>query len=186
MTPSGNFKRKVISEFKLQPCKLGKFRFIDLFAGIGGMRQGFESAGGVCVFSSEFEKNAQSTYEENYREMPFGDITEISEKDIPDHDVLIAGFPCQPFSHAGLKLGIDDTRRTLFYDIARILKKKKPKISLLKNVRGLVSHDKGHTLKVVLKTLTDIGYNCIISKKIIDDGDAEVIKKHAKKMTLKS
>lgn len=185
-TPGGKFKKKVIEDFKLKPQKDHKFRFIDLFAGIGGMRQGFESAGGVCVFSSEFEKNAQSTYEENYGEMPFGDITNVSEKDIPDHDVLIAGFPCQPFSHAGLKLGIDDTRGTLFYNIARILKEKKPKVALLENVRGLVSHDEGHTLKVILKTLTDIGYRCVISKEVIEQGDVDIIKKQARQMILKS
>jgi len=186
LTPGGKFKRKVMTDFKLKLCIKNNFRFIDLFAGIGGMRQGFENAGGICVFSSEFEKNAQTTYEENYGEMPFGDIKNVSEKDIPDHDVLIAGFPCQPFSHAGLKLGIDDTRGTLFYNIARILKEKKPKVALLENVRGLISHDKGHTLKVILKTLTDIGYKCIISREVIRHDDAEVIKKQARKMVLKS
>jgi len=130
------------------------FTFIDLFAGIGGMRQGFQKANGICVFSSEFEKNAQETYEKNYGEFPFGDITKISAKDIPNHDILVAGFPCQPFSHAGLKLGIDDTRGTLFYNIAKILKYKKPQFALLENVKGLVSHDNGYTLSVILKTLT--------------------------------
>lgn len=185
LTPTGKFKKKVKDAFKLK-SENGSFKFIDLFAGIGGMRQGFESAGGTCVFSSEFEKNAQATYDENYGEFPFGDITKISEKDIPAHDVLIAGFPCQPFSHAGLKLGIDDTRGTLFYNIARILKEKKPKVALLENVRGLISHDGGHTLKVILNTLTEIGYKTIIKKEILVLDDANIIKKEARKMILKS
>ncbi len=162
------------------------FRFIDLFAGIGGMRLGFEAAGGVCVFTSEFEKNAQSTYHENFGEYPFGDITKISEKDIPDHNVLIAGFPCQPFSHAGLKLGVDDTRGTLFYDIARILKEKQPEFALLENVKGLISHDKGYTLKVILNTLVDMGYQCILDEELIRTGSPEKIKKEASRMILKA
>ncbi|MFK5893099.1 MAG: DNA cytosine methyltransferase [Pseudomonadota bacterium] len=186
LTLSGKLKKQVTDTFKLKPENIQKFRFVDLFAGIGGMRQGFESVGGVCVFSSEYEKNAQSTYEENYGEMPFGDITKISENDIPEHDILIAGFPCQPFSHAGLKLGIDDTRGTLFYDIARILKKKKPKIALLENVRGLVSHEKGYTLKVILKLLTDIGYKCAIKEEVIKSDNTDAIKKQAKHMILRS
>jgi DNA (cytosine-5)-methyltransferase 1 len=186
LTPSGRLKKGIAESFKLASNNGKKFRFIDLFAGIGGMRQGFESAGGVCVFSSEYEKNAQATYEENYGEFPFGDITKISEKDIPEHDVLVAGFPCQPFSHAGIKLGVDDTRGTLFYDVARILKEKKPKVALLENVRGLVSHDRGYTLKTILRTLTDIGYKCIIDRKVILHDDGDSIKKAAKKMILKS
>jgi len=162
------------------------FTFIDLFAGIGGMRQGFQKANGLCVFSSEFEKNAQETYEKNYGEFPFGDITKISAKDIPDHDILVGGFPCQPFSHAGLKLGIDDTRGTLFYNIAKILKYKKPKFALLENVKGLVSHDNGYTLSVILKTLTSLGYKCNIDDKIIKSGDLKKLKKEASKMVLKS
>lgn len=186
MTEKHNFKKNVRDAFHLKQKKNTGLKFIDLFAGIGGMRLGFESVGGTCVFSSEFEKNAQVTYHENHGELPFGDITKISEKDVPDHDVLIAGFPCQPFSHAGLKLGIDDTRGTLFYDIARILKEKKPKVALLENVKGLVSHDKGHTLQVVLKILTDIGYQCVVDKKLIDKGDASAIQKAASEMVLKS
>ena len=186
LTETGKFKKAVMDEFHLKSGKNKGLKFIDLFAGIGGMRLGFESVGGVCVFSSEFEKNAQATYEENHGELPFGDITKISEDDVPDHDVLIAGFPCQPFSHAGLKLGIDDTRGTLFHDIARILKKKKPKFALLENVKGLVSHDKGHTLQVILRVLTDMGYRCSIDKKTIDKGDAKEIQKLASKMILKS
>ena len=162
------------------------FTFIDLFAGIGGMRIGFQNVGGSCVFSSEFDKYSQQTYFENHGEFPFGDITIINEKDIPDHDVLVAGFPCQPFSHAGLKLGIDDTRGTLFYDMARILKEKQPKFALLENVKGLISHDKGHTLKIILKQLSSIGYKCIIDKDEINKDSDAVLKRKVKNMVLKS
>ena len=186
ITSSKKLKNILRHETNLKPFENPGFKFVDLFAGIGGMRLGFESAGGLCVFSSEFEKNAQATYEENYGDQPFGDITKISEKDIPSHDVLVAGFPCQPFSHAGLKLGIDDTRGTLFYDIARIIKEKKPKVAILENVRGLISHDKGHTLFIVLKTLTRLGYKCVIEKRLIDQADIASCKKESKKMVLKS
>jgi DNA (cytosine-5)-methyltransferase 1 len=186
MNESRRFKKKVCDTFRLRPIRKKALKFIDLFAGIGGMRLGFEAEGGICVFSSEFEKNAQSTYFDNHGELPFGDITTISEKDIPDHDVLIAGFPCQPFSHAGLKLGIEDTRGTLFYDIARILKEKKPSFALLENVKGIVSHNKGHTLQTILRVLTDIGYECVIKKEIIDQSDAIELQKAASKMVLKA
>jgi DNA (cytosine-5)-methyltransferase 1 len=134
------------------------FKFIDLFAGIGGIRLAFEKQGGKCVFTSEWDKFAQLTYAENFEEVPSGDITEIHEKDVPNHDVLLAGFPCQPFSHAGLKRGFDDIRGTLFFDIVRILKEKKPKMVLLENVKGFTSHDKGNTFKVVCETLEKLGY----------------------------
>ncbi|AFS83380.1 DNA (cytosine-5-)-methyltransferase [Candidatus Nitrosopumilus sediminis] len=145
------------------------FKFIDLFAGIGGMRIAFEGAGGKCVFSSEWNKYAQETYEKNFGEVPFGDITKIDENDIPDHDVLVAGFPCQPFSLAGIPVkkfhghpvGFKDlTQGTLFFDIARILKAKKPSAFLLENVKNLKSHDKGNTLKTILRVLEDeLGYD---------------------------
>jgi DNA (cytosine-5)-methyltransferase 1 len=180
-----SFKSK-LPQTPIMPAKKSIFTFIDLFAGIGGMRIGFQKAGGVCVFSSEFEKNAQATYCENHGEYPFGDITKISVADIPDHDVLIAGFPCQPFSHAGLKKGIEDTRGTLFHNIASILKNKKPKVALLENVKGLISHDKGYTLQVILQTLIDIGYNCNIDKEIIINGTPKELQTEAKKMVLKS
>lgn len=181
-----SFRKKVYQSIHLPPSEAVKFRFIDLFAGIGGMRLGFQEAGGICVFSSEFEKNAQETYFQNHGDFPFGDITKIAESDIPDHDILVAGFPCQPFSHAGLKLGIDDTRGTLFYNIARILEEKKPKFAMLENVKGLISHDKGHTLKVILKTLTAIGYSCNVDKKIIDSGTPREIQSAVKHMVLSS
>ncbi|MDZ7922620.1 MAG: DNA (cytosine-5-)-methyltransferase, partial [Marinagarivorans sp.] len=181
-----SFQKKVKKQFPIQSASTNRFTFIDLFAGVGGMRMGFQNSGGVCVFSSEFEKNAQNTYFENHGEYPFGDITKIPVKDIPQHDVLVAGFPCQPFSHAGLKLGIDDTRGTLFHNIAEILKTKKPKFALLENVKGLISHDKGYTLQVILKTLTAIGYSCNISKQLIKHGSPKEIQAEAKKMVLKS
>ncbi|HCS11177.1 MAG TPA: DNA (cytosine-5-)-methyltransferase [Clostridiales bacterium] len=136
-------------------AKKPKFTFIDLFAGIGGMRLAFQNIGGKCVFSSEWDKYAQITYEKNFGEVPFGDITKIDEKDIPEHDILVAGFPCQAFSIAGKRGGFDDTRGTLFFDVARILKEKKPKAFFLENVKGLINHDKGRTLKVILNTLRE-------------------------------
>lgn len=181
-----DFFELVFGELALTPDINPKFRFIDLFAGIGGVRLGFQNNGGACVFSSEFDKHAQATYKMNHGETPFGDITMIPPEHIPEHDVLLGGFPCQPFSHAGLKLGIEDTRGTLFHDIAQIIKLKRPKFALLENVKGLVSHDKGYTLKVILKTLTDIGYSCNISKDVIEHGSTKEIQEQAKKMVLRS
>ncbi|WP_274145263.1 DNA cytosine methyltransferase [Enterovibrio qingdaonensis] len=134
------------------------FKFIDLFAGIGGIRLGFESQGGECVFSSEWDKHAQTTYEANFGEKPHGDITKIDPYSIPDHDVLLGGFPCQAFSIIGKMHGFEDTRGTLFFNIAEILRIKKPKAFMLENVKQLKSHDKGNTFKVILKTLEDLGY----------------------------
>lgn len=134
------------------------YKFIDLFAGIGGFRQGFESIGFECVFSSEMDEHAQEMYFANFGERPYGDITKIDVENIPSHDILLAGFPCQPFSIAGEKKGFNDTRGTLFFDIARILKDKKPKVVVLENVKHFKSHDNGNTLKVVLQTLEDLGY----------------------------
>lgn len=135
-----------------------KYKFIDLFAGIGGFRLGFQNKGFECVYSSEINEHAQDMYYENFGEMPSGDITKINEKEIPDHDILCAGFPCQPFSIAGDKKGFEDTRGTLFFDIIRILKEKKPKAVVLENVKHFKNHDKGKTLKVVLSSLKEIGY----------------------------
>jgi DNA (cytosine-5)-methyltransferase 1 len=144
-----------------------KFKFIDLFAGIGGMRLAFQNLGGKCVFTSEWNNFAKKTYEANFGEVPFGDITRIPEKEIPDHDVLIAGFPCQPFSIAGVSkknaLGrkhgfLDETQGTLFFDIARILKHKRPKSFLLENVKNLLSHDRGNTFRVIVETLKELNY----------------------------
>lgn len=150
------------------PPEKPKFKFIDLFAGIGGFRLAFQNLGGKCVFTSEWNHYAQKTYEANFGEVPFGDITKISEKEIPDHDILVAGFPCQPFSIAGVSkknaLGrshgfLDETQGTLFFDIARIIKEKRPKAFLLENVKNLISHDNRNTFKVITGTLNELGYN---------------------------
>jgi DNA (cytosine-5)-methyltransferase 1 len=130
-----------------------KFTFIDLFAGIGGMRIAFQALGGKCIFSSEWDKFSQITYSVNFGEYPKGDITKIKGSEIPDHDILLAGFPCQAFSQAGLKNGFNDTRGTLFFDIQRILVEKRPDMFLLENVKQLKGHDKGGTLKKILEIL---------------------------------
>ncbi|WP_371816330.1 DNA (cytosine-5-)-methyltransferase [Moritella sp. 5] len=129
------------------------FRFIDLFAGIGGIRYPFQQLGGHCVFTSEWDKFAQKTYLANYGDMPNGDITQIAAKDIPDHEILLGGFPCQAFSQAGLGQGFSDTRGTMFFEVQRILTEKKPKAFLLENVKQLRGHDKGRTLKMILDIL---------------------------------
>lgn len=136
------------------------FRFIDLFAGIGGIRLGFESVGGKCVFSSEFDEDACKTYEANFGEHPSGDITKINAKDIPDFDILLGGFPCQAFSIIGKKEGFaNETCGTLFFDIERILKEKMPPAFMLENVRNLTAHDKGNTFKVIKQHLEALGYH---------------------------
>lgn len=140
-------------------ANVAKFTFIDLFAGVGGFRMAMQQLGGRCVFTSEWDKYSKRSYEANYGEVPFGDITKINAADIPNHDVLCAGFPCQAFSLAGQKKGFEDTRGTLFFDIARIIAEKKPKAFFLENVKGLVSHDKSRTLKKILDILRyDLGY----------------------------
>ncbi len=136
-----------------------KLRIIDLFAGIGGIRLGFEPIGTECVFSSEWDKAAQDMYESNFGHRPHGDINEIAPQDVPDHDFLLAGFPCQPFSIAGKQLGFADTRGTLFFNIEKILEEKKPYGFLLENVRRLTTHDKGKTFKVILEKLEGLGYH---------------------------
>lgn len=157
------------------PIENPKFKFVDLFAGIGGIRLAFQNNDGKCVFTSEWDSFAKKTYEANFGEVPFGDITQISEKDIPDHDILLGGFPCQPFSIAGVSkkksLGrqhgfLDKTQGTLFFDIARIIEYKKPKIFMLENVKNLVSHDKKKTFKVIKETLSSLGYS--LYYKILD------------------
>lgn len=157
------------------PPKKPDFKFIDLFAGIGGIRLAFQNCGGKCVFTSEWDSFAKKTYEANFGEVPFGDITRIHESEIPDHDVLLGGFPCQPFSIAGVSkknaLGkqhgfLDKTQGTLFFDIARIIEHKKPKVFMLENVKNLVSHDKKKTFKIITETLTQLGYS--IHYKVLD------------------
>ena len=146
-----------------------KFKFIDLFAGIGGLRVGFSETGGQCVFTSEWDKFAQQTYRANFGEGEkiFGDITKIDEADIPEHDILLGGFPCQPFSIAGVSkknsLGknhgfLDKTQGTLFFDVARILRHHRPKAFLLENVKNLISHDKGNTFATICDVLEKLGY----------------------------
>ena len=152
------------------------FSFIDLFAGIGGMRLAFDRAGGQCVFTSEWDSYPASVYEENFGDKPAGDITQIDASDIPAHDILVAGFPCQPFSIAGVSKknslgrahGFEcKTQGTLFFDVARIIAHHRPRAFLLENVKNLASHDKGNTLKVILETLREeLGYK--ISFKVID------------------
>ena len=141
------------SPFKQKSIESSKFTFIDLFAGIGGIRLPFQQLGGHCVFTSEWDKFAQKTYFANYGEMPDGDITKIKTSDIPEHDILLGGFPCQAFSQAGLKQGFSDTRGTMFFEIQRILTEKKPKAFLLENVKQLQGHNKGHTLKTIINIL---------------------------------
>lgn len=151
------------------------FTFIDLFAGIGGMRLAFEGAGGECVYSNEWNKFSQQTYMANFGDMPDGDITQVNADDIPDHDVLVAGFPCQPFSIAGVSkknsLGratgfADKTQGTLFFDVCRILEAKRPRAFMLENVKNLCSHDKGKTFKVITESLNELGYE--VFYKVID------------------
>ena len=127
--------------------------FIDLFCGIGGFRIAFERAGGKCVFSSDIDKYACETYQSNFNDYPLSDITKIHENNIPDFDVLCAGFPCQPFSIGGLRKGFHDTRGTLFFDVERIIRHNKPKAFILENVKGLVNHDGGKTLKTILNKI---------------------------------
>jgi DNA (cytosine-5)-methyltransferase 1 len=145
------------------------YRFIDLFAGIGGFHLAFHQLGAECVFASEWDESARKTYEHNFKSISpklfssgnfVGDITKIDKSEIPDFDILCGGFPCQPFSQAGYKLGFEDTRGTLFFDIAEILKIKRPKAFFIENVRGLFKHDDGKTFQVISNTITkDLGYS---------------------------
>ncbi|MDF1692306.1 MAG: DNA (cytosine-5-)-methyltransferase [Zhongshania sp.] len=147
---------EMTASYKSAPFKRkgkAKFTFIDLFAGIGGIRLPFQELGGECVFSSEWDKFSQKTYLANFGEMPKGDITNIMAEEIPDHDVLVGGFPCQAFSQAGLKKGFSDTRGTMFFEVQRILAEKRPKVFLLENVKQLRGHDKGRTLETILSIL---------------------------------
>ena len=152
------FGQKISFEEHPKIITMRNFNFIDLFAGIGGIRIPFEKLGGTCVFSSEWDKHAQRTYAHNFGETPAGDITKINAADIPDHDILLAGFPCQPFSIIGDKRGFEDTRGTLFFDIVRILKQKRPGTFLLENVKQMLTHDKGQTFAVVQEQLSRLGY----------------------------
>lgn len=157
---STNYDEDLFASTENLNGKWSNFRFIDLFAGIGGIRLGFESAGGHCVFSSEFDEDACKTYEANFGEHPSGDITKINAEDIPDFDILLGGFPCQAFSIIGKKEGFaNETCGTLFFDIERILKTKRPPAFMLENVRNLTAHDGGKTFKVINDHLTALGYH---------------------------
>lgn len=147
------------------------FKFIDLFAGIGGFRIALQEVGGKCVFSSEWDSQAQKTYFANYGEVPFGDITKRATKNfIPDDfDVLCAGFPCQPFSISGKQKGFEDTRGTLFFDICEILAEKQPKVVFLENVKHMVHHDGGNTLRTIISKLDELGYK--VSWKVLNGAD---------------
>lgn len=132
--------------------------FIDLFAGLGGFRLALESLGARCVYSNEWDEQVQQVYKKNYGDLPEGDITKVDEKLIPDHDILCAGFPCQAFSISGKQRGFEDSRGTLFFDVARIIKEKKPKIVFMENVKNFETHDDGRTLVVVKTTMEELGY----------------------------
>lgn len=147
--------------FRQPAASESEFTFIDLFAGIGGIRLPYQQLGGHCVFSSEWDKFSQKTYLTNFGEMPHGDITKIKASDIPEHDVLLGGFPCQAFSQAGLKKGFNDTRGTMFFEIQRILVAKRPKAFMLENVKQLQGHDKGRTLKSILDILRGQGEHSV-------------------------
>ena len=146
-------QQKQSAPFRYRPSGKPTFTFIDLFAGIGGTRLPFQKLGGECVFTSEWDKFAQRTYAANFGDIPKGDITKINAMDIPEHDILIGGFPCQAFSQAGLKQGFKDTRGTMFFEIQRILSERRPKAFLLENVKQLKGHDKGRTLETILSIL---------------------------------
>lgn len=168
--------RQLLIKAKEEPlAKGGGYRFIDLFAGIGGMRIAYERAGAHCVYSNEWNKYSQQTYYANFGVQPDGDITKVDAASIPDHDILVAGFPCQPFSIAGVSkkqslgraTGFEDkTQGTLFFDICRILKAKRPKAFMLENVKNLCSHDKGRTFKVIQESLEELNYR--VFYKILD------------------
>ena len=167
--------RQLLLKKETNKIKNSKYKFIDLFAGIGGMRIAYETAGGQCVYSNEWNKYCQQTYYANFEEQPDGDITKVNAGDIPDHDILVAGFPCQPFSIAGVSkkqslgraTGFEDkTQGTLFFDVCRILKAKRPKAFMLENVKNLCSHDRGRTFKIIQESLAELHYRIFF--KVID------------------
>jgi DNA (cytosine-5)-methyltransferase 1 len=158
----------MVKPYMNEPIK-PRFRYIDLFAGIGGIRIPFQELGGECVFTSEWDAFAQKTYRINFGGEIQGDITKVNENDIPDFDILLGGFPCQPFSQAGLHKGFSDTRGTLFFDIERIIKAKRPKAFLLENVKQLKGHDKGRTFKVIEEHLRAMNYS--VNAAVLRAGD---------------
>ena len=146
-----------------------EIKYIDLFAGIGGFRYSFDKAGFKCVFSSEINVACQKVYNDNYGDIPAGDITKIHAEDIPDFDVLCGGFPCQPFSICGKKKGFEDTRGTLFFEICRIIERKQPLVVVLENVKHLLDHDNGNTFKIIIEKLHNLGYKT--SSKVLNSKD---------------
>lgn len=160
---------------EIKDKKLNGYTFIDLFAGLGGFRIALESLGAKCVYSNEWDKAAQNTYKANFGDIPEGDITKVDEKTIPNHDILCAGFPCQPFSISGKQKGFEDSRGTLFFDVARIVKEKKPKIVFMENVKNFATHDNGHTLDVVKRTMEELGYT--FNQKVLSAVDYGVAQK---------
>ena len=142
----------------IQDKLLSDMTFIDLFAGLGGFRIALESLGAECVYSNEWDKHAQDVYYNNFGDFPEGDITQVDEKTVPDHDILCAGFPCQAFSISGKQRGLEDSRGTLFFDVARTVKEKTPKIVFMENVKNFATHDGGKTLEVVRSTMEELGY----------------------------
>jgi len=165
---------------KMKKEKENKFTFIDLFAGLGGIRIGFEKAGASCLFSSEWDESVQKMYENYFGEKPHGDITKISAKEVPDHDILTGGFPCQAFSIAGNRKGFADTRGTLFFEVERIIKEKKPKAVFLENVKNLTTHDQGRTFKTIISSLEELGY--FVHHKVLNGMDFGVPQKRERIM----
>lgn len=149
--------------------------FIDLFAGLGGFRLALQSLGAKCVYSNEWDKDVRKVYEDNFDDLPDNDITKVDENDVPSHDILCAGFPCQAFSISGKQKGFEDSRGTLFFDVARIVKAKKPKVVFLENVKNFEKHDNGRTLKVVKSTMEELGYS--FNKKVLNAADFGVPQK---------
>lgn len=159
---------EIESQNKMQKTLHG-YKYIDLFAGIGGFHLAMKSFNSECVFASEWDSSAANVYENNFAIKPYGDITKIKENEIPNHDILCGGFPCQAFSISGKQRGFEDIRGTLFFDIARIVKYHKPKILFLENVKNLAKHDRGQTLKVIVKTLSELGYD--VNHKVLNASD---------------
>jgi DNA (cytosine-5)-methyltransferase 1 len=154
---------------------LSGMTFIDLFAGLGGFRLALESLGAKCVYSNEWDEAVQRVYEDNFGDLPEGDITQVDEVTIPDHDILCAGFPCQAFSISGKQKGFEDSRGTLFFDVARIVREKKPKVVFMENVKNFATHDNGHTLEVVRNTMEELGYT--FNQKVLNAVDFGVPQK---------
>lgn len=164
-----------LSMIDIKEKNLTNLTFIDLFAGLGGFRLALESCGAKCVYSNEWDKNAQDIYYKNFNDMPDGDITKVDEKTVPNHDILCAGFPCQAFSISGKQKGFADSRGTLFFDVARIVKEKKPKVVFMENVKNFASHDEGRTLAIVKATMEELGY--VFFQKVLNSVDFNVPQK---------